>query len=296
MNTQGPAAAPLGRAAHTYITGRYRRGEIGAPARDALTYTLATLVEVHGQRPVSQLGPKVIDRWMETIADRAPSTRRNMLSRVRGFARWLMADGQIRRDPTAHVPAIRIPRRIPVTLTRAQVQALVAALPDLRARVIVALMDDVGARCADVALLRVEDYDPSGRTILLRAKGHERRPPISAAMARLIDAYLAEQGHSTGPLVRSKDQAHLGLSAATISHYVRDWMWQAGVKQRPHDGRSAHGIRRTCLSELMEACGDIQVVQEVAGHVRPDTTVRHYLRPVSLERVRVAMERRLEAA
>ncbi len=283
-------------AARAYITGRYRRGEIGEAARDAIAYTLSTLCEVHGQRPVGNLGPGTIDRWLESIADRAPSTRRNMISRVRGFTRWLQAKGMIQRDPTAHVQAVRIPHRLPVTLTRAQVHALVAALPDLRAKVIVALMDDVGARCADVAMLRVEDYDPSGRTILLRAKNHERRPPVSPATARLLDAYLAESGHSTGPLVRSRTSPHRGINAATVSHYVREWMWEAGVKQRPGDGRSAHGLRRTCLSELMEACGDIQVVQEVAGHVRPDTTVRHYLRPVSLERIRGAMERRADAA
>lgn len=286
---------PLTAAAHTYVQGRYRRGELGAPSRDATRTTLAGLCVVHGHRPVSALGPKIIDRWLETIAHLAPATRRNAISRVRGFARWLMAQGQIKRDPTAHVPSPRQPHRVPVTFTRAEVLRLVAVLPDTRARVIVALMDDVGARCADVALLRVEDVDTTGRTVLLRAKGHERRPPISDATARLIDTYLAEQGHSSGSLLRDKDQPHKGLQAATISHYVRNWLWAAGVKQRPGDGRSAHGLRRTCLSELMEACGDVQVVQEVAGHVRPDTTIRHYLRPVSDVRVREAMSLRRAA-
>lgn len=72
-------------------------------------------------------------------------------------------------------------------------------------------------------------------------------------------------------------------------------MWDAGIKQRPHDGRSAHTLRRTCLSELMEACGDVQVVQEVAGHARPDTTIRHYLRRVSDARMRDAMDLRRAA-
>jgi integrase len=289
-------AAPLVAAAHTYVTGRYRRGEIGAPARDAITYTLATLAEVHGRRPVSQLGPAIIDRWMETHAHLAPSTRRNMVSRVRTFCRWLQAQGKIRRDPTAHIPSIRVPHREPVTFSRPEVLAVVAALPDLRARLIVGIMDDVAARCADVALLRVEDYDPVRLTLLLRAKNHERRPPIAPATARLIEAYLSETGHSSGPLIRQRTEPHLGLSPATISRYVNRWVSEAGVKRRPLDGRSAHAFRRTCLSELMEACGDVQLVQEVAGHVRPDTTIRSYLRPVSTERVRAAMALRQQAA
>jgi integrase len=274
---------------YTYVRGRYRRGEIGAPARDAYLGTLLDLARTHGQRPPSQLGPATIDRWLERIAHLAPSTRRNAISRARLFGRWMQAEGVIRRDPTAHVPAVKIPHREPVTFTRAEVLRLIAALPDLRARVIVALMDDTAARCADVALLRVEDVNLAERTVLLRAKGRERLNPISPATARLIGAYLAETGATHGPVVRNRDQPHLGVLPSTISKYVRDWMWAAGVKSRPGDHRSAHGLRRTALSELMEASGDLQVVSEVAGHASMQTTVRHYLRRASVERKREAM-------
>lgn len=287
---------PLAALAHRYTLARYRRGEISPATRQAIGYTLRDFAASHGNRPVAHLGPATVDRWLETIAHQAPATRRCALSRVRGFCRWLQADGHIKRDPTAHVPRIIQPHREPVTLTRAEVLRTVAAAPDLRARVILAIMDDVAARCADVAMLRCEDINRSTGTILLRAKGRERRPPISPATIRLIDAYLEQAGHSSGPLIRSKDHPARGLAAATISRYVRRWMIDAGVKQRPLDGRSAHAWRRTCLSEVMEACGDVQVVQELAGHASPETTIQHYLRPVSDVRMRAAMDARRQAA
>ena len=277
-----------------YVLGRWRRGELGDAARDAYTATLLGFSAAHGERPAKQCGPATVDRWLETTTHLSPTTRRNALSRVRGFCRYLQAQGIIRRDPTTHVPHIRAPHREPVTFTRAEVRALIAALPDLRAKVIVALMDDTAARCADVALLRCEDVNLDAGTVLLRAKGHERLNPISPATCRLIAAYLLETGARHGHLIRNRNDPSAGVTAATISHYVRDWMWAAGIKRRPGDGRSAHGLRRTCLSELMEACGDLQVVQEVAGHVRPDTTVRHYLRRASSARKREAMVQRAE--
>lgn len=284
---------PLARLARAYIGGRYRRGEIGEATRDAITYTLSTVVKIHGMRPVSQLGPKIIDRWLETISDRAPSTRRNMLSRVRHFCRWLIAEGHLRRDPTAHVPSIRQPRRVPVTLNAEQVMAIRTAAIDSRARAVLALMLDVGCRCVEVANLTVEDYDPDQRIVRLRGKGgHERDVPVSRDTAKILNAYLDETGVVGGPLIRSHNDPTSGLKADTVSKYVRGWLTDLGVKQRAFDGRSAHGLRRTAGSDVMDACGDVRIVQAILGHSRIETTARYYLRPVTIEKMREAMELR----
>lgn len=284
---------PLVALARKYVTGRYRRGEIGEPTRDAIAYTLSTLTAVHGARPVARLGPKAIDQWLETIADRAPSTRRNMVSRVRHFCRWLMTEGHIKRDPTGHVPAIRQPRRVPVTLTDTQAGEVRTAELDTRAQVVLALMLDVGCRCVEVSRICVEDVDMVGRLIRLTGKGgHERQIPLPQSTAALISKYLDEVGVISGPLIRSHTDSTAGLKPATLSHYVRRWLTDLGVKQRAHDGRSAHGLRRTAGSEVMEESHDIRVVQAVLGHERIETTARYYLRPVPLEAMRAAMESR----
>lgn len=284
---------PLKAHAHRYVLGRYRRGEIAAPTRDAITYSLSTLCDSFGNRPPSSLGRKAVDRWLETLADRAPATRRNYLSRGRAFARYLMAEGIIARDPFAHVPAIREPRREPVTLTRTQVEQLHQALPDLRARLIVEMMDGLGARCCEMANLHVEDYDASKARVVLRGKaGHERLVTLPAATQAMLEQYLDSYGIGTGPLIRNRNDPAAGLKAATFSHYLRNWMWAAGVKRRALDGRSAHALRRTCGSELMEATGDVRVVQAVLGHARIETTARFYLRTVALTRMAEAMAAR----
>lgn len=279
----------------TYLAQRRARGEITASTAHDLRWTLGGLDRSFGDRPLSQFGPAAIDRWLESICGHAEATRREYLSRVRTFARWMVATGKLRTDPTAHVQPIRQSRRAPRTLNGVQVEALLAVLPDRRARAVVLLMVGCGLRCVEVARLRVEDYD--GPTLTVCGKGgHERTLPVPAAVRRAVDDYLDQIGVVAGPLVRSELNQHRGLSPKTLSGYVRRWMRDAGVKARALDGRSAHALRRTAASDVMDLSGDIRAVQAMLGHARLETTAAHYLRPVTMEQMRDAMAGRKYAS
>jgi site-specific recombinase XerC len=274
-----------------YLRGRVARAEISRQTATDLSYCLAGLTQSFGNRPLTQFGPKAIDRWLESIGDRAPATRREYLSRVRTFCTWLAAEGHIRSNPTGHVPTIRQPRQVPRTLTEAEVAHLIAACPDERARAIVWLMVGCGLRCVEVSRLDIHHYDPATRTLIATGKArHERTIPVPTETAQAIDAYLDLAGRPGGALVRTCVGQR--MAPKTISAYVRRWMRDAGVKTAALDGRSAHGLRRTAASDVMDRCGDIQVVQEMLGHVRVETTARAYLRPVPICKMRDAMEGR----
>lgn len=276
-----------------YTAERHARGEISRQTLHALRWSFGHIDQSFGDRPISQFGPRAIDRWLAGIGHLAPATRREYLSRVRGFSRWLISEGMIRTDPTLHVPPIRQPRTQPRTLTEPEVARLLAVLPDARAHAIVWLMIGLGCRCVEVERLMVGDYDPHARQILLVGKaGHERVLPVPAKTAQALDTYLAEVGASGGPMIRSRSNPSTALTAQTIGTYVRRWLRAAGVKQGVLDGRSAHGLRRTAASDVMDRVGDIRVVQEMLGHARIETTARAYLRRVPIEQMREAMEGR----
>lgn len=274
-----------------YIRSRVSRGEISQSTARDLRWTLDGLAESFGQRPLKMFGPAAIDRWMKSVAHLAPATRREYLSRVRGFCRWMVAEGKLRTDPTAHVLPIRQARRAPRTLTEDQVAKLLRTAPDARARAVLWLMVGCGLRCVEVSRLQVEDYD--GRTIRVVGKGgHERVLPVPVRVAAAVNDYLEEVGVTAGPLIRSELHPTRGLSPRTLSGYVREWLVAAGVKSRALDGRSAHALRRTCASDIADAGWDVRVVQHVLGHARLETTAAHYLRPVSPKVMREAMEGR----
>lgn len=276
-----------------YLRGRVARGELTrASARD-IRYCLIQFSDTFGRRPLSQLGRKAVDRWLESIGHRAPATRREYLSRVRTFCRWLQREGHIKTDPTEHVQPIQQPRHVPVTLTTSQVAALLRVCSNARDAAIVQLMVGCGLRCVEIARLRVEDYDSAARTVRVTGKAlHQRELPVPADTARAVDAYLDSAGRVAGPLFRSQVVANSGLSSRTLSHYVRRWLRAAGVKSMPRDGRSAHALRRTAGSDVMDRSNDVRVVQAMLGHARIETTAKYYLRPVPLDRLREAMEGR----
>lgn len=274
-----------------YLKNRRTRGEINQRTALDVSFTLAGFSRTFGNRPLPQLGPAAIDRWLESIAHLEPSTRRNYLSRIRTFTDWMLHQGHIHKDPCAGIKPIVQPEPMPVTLRPSEVGQLLEFLPDSRARAVIMLEYGMGLRAGEVSRLTTRDWDQTAGTMLIRGKRmKERTLPVPDEVARALRAYLAEVGERPGPLIRSVTRPWAGLSPATLSHYVRFWMRDAGVKRGPNDGRSGHSFRRTAATELLDACGDVRVVSAFLGHSNTAVTMKHYIRRAELAQIRTAME------
>lgn len=207
------------------------------------------------------------------------------------FLDWLVDRGVLDTNPALNF-TVKQPRSVPRALPPRRVAELMLQLPDNRARAIVQLQVGLGLRCVEVSRLSMADYDPIARTVLVKGKGsHERMLPVTEAVARALDAYLAEHGRTAGPLIRSYVRPWAGIDARTISGMVRRWMRDAGVKGRAWDGISAHALRHSAASDVLEKCADVTIVQAMLGHSNAATTSR-YLRRAQLGRLREAMEGR----
>lgn len=275
-----------------YLAQRRNQGTLTPDTIRNQRCALYGFAETFGRRPIKRLSRADVDRYLETIGDLAPATRRSRLSTVRTFCRWLVLQRIIRHDPTTGIPAIRQPRRVPRALPTASVAMVFATLPDARAHAIVGLMIYCGLRCCEVSRLELADYDPIDKLVSVRGKGgHERVLPVPDECCRLLTRYLSEHPSCGGPLIRSKRNPSAGLSADTISGLVSAWMSQAGIKERPRDGVSAHAARHTAASDVLEHCRDVTVVQRLLGHANLSTTAT-YLRRAGLDSLREAMSGR----
>lgn len=289
--------APIDR----YIEHRRATGEFTEQTAKNTRLLLYGLARAHGNRPLNQYGPATINRWREQIGHLEDSTRALYQSHVRTFSRWLAnstAHPEVTKDATFAMPRVPLHRHHPVTLTSDECDQLYTHLAGQpRANAIAHLLLDCGLRCVEVSRLRMTDYDPRAQVLVVRGKGgHERALPVPRATQRALAAYFDEAGRRTGPMIRSEVHPNRPLAPKSISIYVRRWMAEAGVKVAAWDGRSAHALRRTAGSEVMERTGNVQVVQEMLGHASIEVTARHYLRRVPIEQLREAMDRRDEAA
>jgi site-specific recombinase XerD len=272
-----------------YLAQRRNQGTLCPNAVRNQRCCLYGLAESFGRRRVAHLSRRDVDRYLETLGHLAPATRRQRLSTVRTFCGWLVTNGTIRRDPTAGIPSIRQPRHVPRALPDAAVVRVFAALPDLRAQAIVACMVYLGLRCCEVSRLELADFDPVDSLVTVQGKGgHERVLPVPDECADILRRYASTQPSCGGPLIRSKRNPSLGLAPDTISGMVSEWMAEAGIKQRPRDGVSAHAARHTAASAVLDRCHDVTVVQRMLGHAHLSTT-SIYLRRAGLDALREAM-------
>lgn len=283
----------------TYLAERRRRGELTSKTAKSMRWHLDTLDRSFGDRPIERLSTRAIERSLEQIGHLAATTRRGYLSTVRTFCRWLVARDVIAANPCDSIAPIRPPRGNPRAMSRDDMARLAAVLPDDRAKAIVALMVGCGLRCVEVSRLTTSDWDASSRLLDVTGKGgHRRTLPVPDETAEALERYLASDGGAVaGPLIRASRVRSAPLSATTISTYVSRWMGAAGLKSAPWDGRSAHACRHTAASDVLDACGDLRVVQEMLGHQHLSTTAI-YLRRANLGQMRTAMEGRryLDAA
>ena len=133
-----------------------------------------------------------------------------------------------------------------------------------------------GLRRFEIVALDLADYDRAeGALIVRRGKGNkERRVCLPSDAGRLLDVWLRRRRGWAGPIfvamARGPKLLRRRLAPATIARILQARATQAGVAAcTPHD------LRRSCISDMLDAGEDLPTVQRVAGHASPETTARY---------------------
>lgn len=289
----GPSGPSVGELVGPYLTHRVAQGTLEPGTARNHRSTLTRFGHDMGERPVAGLTVEDIERWLAARRHLRPATRRAQLSTVKTFCAWLVKHRYMVANPVLEVATPRQPRSVARAISSEDVDALlVACQGDVRAQAVVQLMVGLGLRCCEVENLELGHWDRRARVMVVRGKGdHERVIPVSQEAADAMLAYLAEYPAGAGPLIRSYKRPSRALSADALSGMVSELMRKAGIKRAARDGVSAHALRATAASEVLDTCDDLRVVQEMLGHKHLATT-QIYLRRAGLAKMRRAMDAR----
>jgi site-specific recombinase XerD len=222
---------------------------------------------------------------------RASSARR--LAALRTFARYLLREDVLSEDPTALVGAPRREQRLPAHLPLDDMTRLLAA-PDLttvagrRDQAILELFYASGLRLSELVALDLGDLNLSGRIARVTGKGgKERLVPFNRAAADAIRRMLKD-ARPSAPARGASPRAGAGrhsqgrqalfvnlrggrLTSRSVDRVVRRYAREAAIAS----GISAHALRHTFATHLLQAGADLRAIQELLGHARLGTTQRY---------------------
>jgi len=138
-----------------------------------------------------------------------------------------------------------------------------------------ALLYGAGLRRAEAAALEVADYDPATGGLRIDGKGSkERMAYVDGGARRAIERWLLVRGGAPGALLCPVDRCGRleirGISEQAIFAACRRRADEAGI-----EAFSPHDLRRSFVSDLLDAGADLPSVQKLAGHANPATTLRY---------------------
>ena len=126
----------------------------------------------------------------------APRSVARLVASIRGFYRFLVRDGQIRRDPAGDLHAPRAWPALPKCLSLEDVDRLIEQ-PDtatplgVRDRALIELLYATGMRVSELLAVRPADINLAGGYLVCEGKGgKERLVPVGAQAVAWIGRYL----------------------------------------------------------------------------------------------------------
>lgn len=218
---------------------------------------------------------------METYA---PATTNKMLSALRGALKeaWrlglMSAEDYNRAADLKSVKGSTLPKGR--ALSQGEVGKLLEDCKDgsvggTRDAALLAILCTAGLRRAELVGLNLSDYNREDDSLVVRGKGRkERLVYVLGAAADLLDKWRALRGEEEGPIFcavqKSGKICIRRLTPGSVLYVLKKRARRAGV-----ESFSPHDLRRTFISNLLDAGADIVSVQQLAGHARVETTARY---------------------
>jgi integrase/recombinase XerD len=208
----------------------------------------------------------------------AVSSQAHLISVLKSFYRYLLADGLLEFSPVA---AVALPKkwvRLPKYLSLEEVGRLLES-PDpatpigVRDKAILELMYATGLRISEAAQLRQADIYFAEGFLRVRGKGgKERVIPFGHVAGDFLNRYLE---HSRPLLVKGRDPGPLFVNYSG-GPFTRQGLWKMikgyGAKIGIAARLTPHVLRHSFATHLVEKGADLRSVQMLLGHSSITTT------------------------
>ncbi len=200
---------------------------------------------------------------------------RRHLSSIRAFYKYLLARGEVTKNPAEGITTPKTEKRLPKTLDVDQTARLVELKGNealtLRDRAIMELMYSSGLRLAECVSLDLYSVDIRDGLVTVTGKGNKtRKAPVGNYALNAVSSWLKVR-----PKIAALDETALfvsargtRISARSVQQRLRHWGLKQGLDTNVHP----HMLRHSFATHLLESSGDLRAVQELLGHADISTT------------------------
>lgn len=219
----------------------------------------------------------VLNDFLVQGADSARTTARRMSS-IRRFYQYLLREKIIDADPSENLVGPKGGRKLPKSLSQADVDALLEAPQTgdalgLRDRAMLELLYATGLRVSELVGIELTQVNLRQGVVRVSGKGNkERLVPLGEEAISWLQRYLSE---SRGQLVEGKPSRSVfvtrrggAMSRQSFWYLIKKYARRAGI----NSDLSPHTLRHAFATHLLNNGADLRVVQMLLGHSDISTT------------------------
>jgi integrase/recombinase XerD len=214
--------------------------------------------------------------YLERKNRSAATVSRNIAS-LHSFYQYLLREHKIDTDPSEHLKAPKVEKRVPEILTVDEADRLLAQ-PDrkkpkgIRDRAMLQLLYCTGIRVSELVHLKMSDADLDLGYITCRENSRERVIPMTQGTRIILDEYLESAREK---LLKGKKSDYLFCNCSG-TEMSRQGFWKvmkayarkAGIEKVI----TPHTMRHSFAAHQLQKGTDIHSVQRMLGHADVATT------------------------
>jgi integrase/recombinase XerD len=226
---------------------------------------------------LANLTKKDLREWLIDLAGEnlSENSKRRLISALRGFYKFLVADGHLKKSPAETLEAPQKSFYLPKFLNQTEIENLLS-VPDvsteigLRDRAVLETMYAAGLRVSEVCTLRIGDIDLDAGILTCTGKGSKtRKVPIGKSAVEWLKSYLVLRRKRENIEIQNLFVNKTGkpVSRQDVFYFVKEYGEKIG-----RDDVSPHTLRHSFATHLVQNSADIRSVQQMLGHTDISTT------------------------
>jgi site-specific recombinase XerD len=166
---------------------------------------------------------------------------------------------------------VRVGNTLPIVLRPEEVATFLDHIASLKYRAVLMLCYGAGLRISEAVAVKVSDIDSTRMLIRIEeGKGRkDRYVMLSLRLREVLRSYFRAARPKDWLFPSWRENRHLSMSS--VSQACMDAAKQSGLTKRI----TAHTLRHSFATHLLEGGTDTRVIQVLLGHSRIDTTARY---------------------